>query len=121
MKRGHVRALVFVTASAIALLFAGTLLYSEPGDTKHFSQSVTPDKPAKDSGKEKPSLTEKRPFSDQFLPEPYKGILDSHFPSKGVKTVFHLQEWSPDPRIHHHIAELRVREDIDYKIRKVGR
>lgn len=73
------------------------------------------------SGDVKPFASGERLFSDSFMPKLDKSLAGNLFPSNRDKGRFKIQEWTPDPNIHYHIAELKVRQDIDYKINKIGR
>lgn len=115
MKRGTKRAFITVIFAVAVLLLANTLLYGDDGDSKNFSRPITPETPDGESESIKPFTSGKRLFSDSFMPRLDKNL----FSSNRDKGRFKIQEWTPDSRIHYFIAELMVRQDIDYKILNV--
>ena len=121
MKRGTKRAFITVIFAIAVLLLANMLLYGDDGDSKNFSRPITPETPGGESESIKPFTSGKRLFSDSFMPKLEKSLADNLFSSNRDKGRFKIQEWTPDPNIHYHIVELKVRQDIDYKIRKLGR
>ncbi len=116
MNREILKILIIAVFSVSILFMTYSLLYGDSGDSEHFSRPVTPEMLSRKAGNNKPPATSERSFSDQFMPPLNKLQMFNHrsFDRKKLDDSI-IPQWSPDPKIHYYILEMKVREDIDYK------
>jgi len=124
MNRGTVKSVAIIALAAVVLLFATNLLFGDDGDSKNYSHPITPDVPDPEMKTENwiPFKAKEHSFSEQFMPSPRKDLkMHIHSIIDGRKLKSPILQYSPKETTYYHIAELMVRKDIDYKIRKLGR